>query len=183
MKKAIGRNGPPRRLATPHGTMGNGKTRKMGRRGTRRNPTEHGETPGSLTGGRYPPKIRLFSRFSISPLSFPPPFPNTQRFGGFETPGIGWRSERRSDGKGNGRQCALKSTLRKFPFRSSRVHFSSPIQEMQKYPLSFRAAGLLFGWKRLGNRREPPRSRHTHCGSARRTKRRPAGFEPAPYGL
>ena len=69
--------------------MDNGKTRKMGRRGNRRNPKEHGGKP---TGGYYAIESTFFSRFcAFTPLvfAFHHRFRNTHRFGGFETPGTG----------------------------------------------------------------------------------------------
>ena len=107
-RKPSGRNGPPPHLATPHGIVGNGKTGKMGRRGNWRNPAEHDETHGTLTGGHYAPKSTFFSsllpfrssRFRLSP------FPDTRRFGGFEMPGIGWWVEYRIEAKGQLAQWA-----------------------------------------------------------------------------
>ena len=58
-----------------------------------RNPTEPEGTPGTPTGGIIPPNppiCRGFLQFSPYRFPFPPPFPNTQRFGCFETPGNGW---------------------------------------------------------------------------------------------
>ena len=71
-------NGPPRKLAEPHGTW-----RGANRRALR-------------------PQIRHFRVFDFAPLGPPPPpFPNTRRFGGFETPGIGRWAEYRIGGKGH----------------------------------------------------------------------------------
>ena len=52
------------------------------------------------------PSNPLFSRFLRFRSSRPSPFPNTQRVGGFETPGIGWCVECRSEEKGHLAQWA-----------------------------------------------------------------------------
>ena len=80
---------------------------KVDHHGTRWNPTEPDGTPRKLTkphgtpkGGNYQPNP-LFRVFQFRPSRFPlPPSRNTQRFGGFETPGIGWWAEYRSEAKG-----------------------------------------------------------------------------------
>ena len=93
-RKASGPNGPPRNLATPHGTTDNGKTDKMSRRANWRNPTGPDGTQRDTNRGSFFPGCRLFSGFAMfgpsrSPPS-PPPSPNTRRVGGFETPDIGF---------------------------------------------------------------------------------------------
>ena len=97
-----GKKEPPRNSATPHGTMDNGKKGITGRRGTWRNPAEHDGTPRITNRRPLRPQIHLcVAVFPLLPLSFPlPPFPDTRRFGGFETIGVGWRAKYMSDGKG-----------------------------------------------------------------------------------
>ena len=93
----MGRGGIFRRSAEPW-TMG---------RQTKWGAAETGEPRGTPTGGQYPSNAPFSRFFVISILSFsPPPFRNTQRFGGFETPGIGWWAEYRGEEKGHRAQWA-----------------------------------------------------------------------------
>ena len=79
----------------------------MGRRGNWRTPTEPDGTPRNTDRRALRPQIHLFvAVFALLPLSFPlplPTFPNTQRFGGFERIGVGWRVSyrRKVNGRGN----------------------------------------------------------------------------------
>ena len=94
-------NGHPRNLTTPHETMGKRNTSTSGRRESWRNLTDPYGTP---LGGRYALESTFFRTLgTLGPLVLPfPPFPNTRRFGGFETPGMGWLIEYRSDDKDYG---------------------------------------------------------------------------------
>ena len=90
--KAIGHSGPLRNPAEPDGA-----------------PRNLAEPNGTPTGGHYTAKSACFSRlWRFRPLVFPlpHPFPNTQRFVGFETPGIVWRAGYRGEGKGQLAQWA-----------------------------------------------------------------------------
>ena len=81
--------------------MHNGKTGEMGRRGNWRNATEPDGTPRSTNRRALTPQIHFFASSYFDPLVISsPPFPNTQRFGGFETTGIGRQLEYRSEEKG-----------------------------------------------------------------------------------
>ena len=67
----------------------------MRRRSNWRNPMGPGGIPRGDNGAELIPQVRyLCVFFQFRPLALPiSPFPNTQRFGGFETPGIFWWAE------------------------------------------------------------------------------------------
>ena len=78
-RKAIGHNGPPRNMATPHATMENGATGRTGHRGTWRGHEEPGGTPRNTNRWvLHPPKSTFFAFFALSPIWTPhtPPTPN-----------------------------------------------------------------------------------------------------------
>ena len=89
-----GRDGQPRLRTEPtsdeedYGHMGT-----TDHRGTWRNPTEQDGTQRNANKRDFRPESHHFRAFrTFAPLvpPLPTPFPKTQRFGGFETPGIGW---------------------------------------------------------------------------------------------
>ena len=67
-------------------------------------------TPQNTHRAELRPQIQLFWRclptFVLLVCALHPPFRNTRRFGGFETPGIGWRVGYRGEEKGHRAQWA-----------------------------------------------------------------------------
>ena len=71
---------------------------------------KHHDTTRNTNRSELRPHIHFFGFRTFAPLVSPSPFPDTQSFGGFATPGIGWRSAYRGAEKGHRAQWAAAET-------------------------------------------------------------------------